>query len=404
MITNVRDRRPSILDVIDLPTLSGGNLLMARDLQNLIRGFEEGYNEVEDIITETRDGFPLSGMWQEFQRVIRMWNAQRDSLTNLLTFNVTTPIEGVRYPVEQDFQEATEFGEPTGIRLGPPLRHGYPFKWYDLAIRYTWQFLADATSAQLVALNNTALEADNRLVFTRVLQRLFSPTTVTADIDGDNVNVYGFYNGDSQIPPKWKTNTFTSPHNHYVTTNDSAMDSADIDDLIGLVTEHGYSQLRGYRIVLLVNEAEADVIRTFSTQNVTPDKFTFIPSNAPLGGIMMPQNGGILGAPQMTQFPGLVTIGSYGPALIVQEEYIPSGYVVCFATGGEDNIGNPVGIRQHESAQLQGLRLVKGRTPDYPLIDSYYVHGLGCGCRHRGAGAILQVVNSASYTPPSEYS
>lgn len=399
-ITNVRERRLSIADLLDLRQLSGGHLDEARKLETIIRGFEEGYNEVEDLITETKDGFPLNGMWQEFQKVIRLWNQQRDALTNLLTFNVNTPVEGVRYPVEQDFQEATEFGEPTGIRLGPALRHGYPFKWYDLAIRYTWQFLADATQAQLVALNNTALEADNRLVFTKIMQRVFSNVTAVADIEGDAVNVYGFYNGDSQVPPKWKTTTFSTGHEHYMASGAGTVVSEDLDDLIKNVTEHGYTQLRGYKIIVLVNEQEADVIRTFTVAG--GDKFTFIPSSAGLGGIVLPANGGIIGAPDMTQFPGLVTIGSYGSALIVQEDYVPAGYMVCIATGGEDNIGNPVGIRQHETASLQGLRLVKGRTPDYPLIDSFYVHGLGVGVRHRGAGAVMKIT-AGSYTIPAQY-
>ena len=399
-ITNVRERKLSIADLLDLRTLSGGNINEARQLETLIRGFEEGYNEADDLITETADGFPLNGMWQEFQKVIRLWNAQRDALTNLLTFNVTTPIEGVRYPIEQDFQEASEFGEPTGIRLGPAIRHGYPFKWYDLAIRYTWQFLADATQAQLTALNNTALEADNRLVFTKIMARLFSNVTATADIEGDSLNVYGFYNGDSQVPPKWKTTTFSSGHQHYMASGATTLASEDLDDLIVNVTQHGYTQLRGYKILVLVNEQEADIIRTFATGD--GDKFSFIPSSAGLGGIILPANGGIIGAPDMTQFPGLVTIGSYGSALIIQEDYVPAGYLICVATGGEDNIGNPVGIRQHETESLRGLRLVKGRTPDYPLIDSFYIHGFGAGVRHRGAGAVMKVTDG-SYSIPTAY-
>jgi hypothetical protein len=397
-IANVKDRKLSIADLLDLRALMGGNILAAASLETAIRGFEEGYNEVEDLITETKDGFPLNGMWAEFQKVIGLWNAQRDALTNLLTFNVTTPIEGVRYPVEQDFQEATEFGEPTGIRLGPAIRHGYPFKWYDLAIRYTWQFLADVTQAQLVALNNTALEADNRLYFTKIMARLFSNTTSTADIDGDALNVYGFYNGDSQVPPKWKTTTFTSGHQHYLSSGAATIDSGDLDTLIHHIAEHGYSQIRGYKLVVMVNEQEADVIRGFNTAD--GDKFTFIPSNAPLGGRVLDVNGGVVGAPEMTSFPGLLTIGSYGSAVIIQEEYIPAGWVVAFATGGADNIGNPVGIRQHETASLQGLKLVKGRTPDYPLIDSFYIHGFGCGVRHRGAGAVMKIAAGAYSVPP----
>lgn len=114
-ITQMRDRALTIGDVLDLGSLRlDGPFDMSSWLDvpmDALRGFEEGYNERGDVITETTDGFPLNRMWDEFQRTIRMWNSQRDALTNILTFNVSTPIEGVRYPVEADFEEASEFGE-----------------------------------------------------------------------------------------------------------------------------------------------------------------------------------------------------------------------------------------------------------------------------------------------------
>jgi hypothetical protein len=341
-------------------------------------------------------------MWAEFTKTIRLWKRQRDALTNLLTFRVTTPIEGVRYPIEQDFEEASEFGVPQGIRLGPAIRHGYGFKWYDLAIRYTWQFLLDVTADQLRALNNTALEADNRLMFTKVLRQIFNNETTEATIDGDAVNVYPFYNGDSLVPPKWKTTTFSTGHDHYLTSGAATIDSGDLDDIIAHVTEHGYTPHRGMRIVILCNNQEGSVIRDFSKSS--GDAYDFIPNPSnPSGGVYLPANGGIVGAPSMASFAGLETIGTYNIASIVQDDYIPAGYIVCFATGGEDNLNNPVGIRQHENPAVQGLRLVKGPQPDYPLIDSYYVHGFGTGVRHRGAGAVMQIAVDPTYDPPADY-
>lgn len=403
MITKVRDRSLTIGEILGLRAADFNDarfdIMLSQPIESL-RGFEEGYNERGDVITETTDGFPLNRMWDEFQRTIRMWNAQRDALTNILTFNVTTLVEGVRYPVEQDFEEASEFGEPKGIRLGPSFRMGYDFKWWDLAIRYTWMFLAEATAQQLQALNNTALEADNRLMFTRVMRQIFNNVTKVADIDGESVNVYPFYNGDSQVPPKWKTTVHTSGHQHYLTSGAATVDSGDIDTIQDHLTHHGYSQQRGYRLVLMVNPQEGDVIRGFSRDG--GDKYDFIPSANVGGGIIMPA-GTVIGAPALTTLPGLMSIGTYGSFTVVEEDYIPAGYVLGFATAGEQNLGNPVGIRQHENASLQGLRLVKGRDNDYPLIDSYYLHGMGTGVRHRGAGVVMEITVDASYDIPAEY-
>lgn len=405
MITNIRDRSLTIGDILDLGELKlDGPFDMQAWLDlpiDALRGFEEGYNERGDVITETTDGFSINQMWDEFQRTIRMWNAQRDALTNLLTFNVTTLIEGVRYPIEQDFEEASEFGEPKGIRLGPSFRMGYGFKWWDLAIRYTWMFLAESTRQQLEALNNTALEADNRLIFTRVMRQIFNNVTAIADIDGEVVNVYPFYNGDTMVPPKWKNTVHTTGHQHYLTSGGATVVSGDLDDMQNHLTHHGYSQLRGYSLILLVNQQEGAVIRGFKVS--TGAKYDFIPSQNVGGGLYIPPNSGIVGQPSLRTIPGLISIGTYGSFTIVEEDYIPAGYMLALATGGELNIGNPVGIRQHENASLRGLRLVKGKDNDYPLIDSFYLHGMGTGVRHRGGGVVMQVAVDATYDIPTIY-
>ena len=77
--------------------------------------------------------------------------------------------------------------------------------------------------------------------------------------------------------------------------------------------------------------------------------------------------------------------------------------MVAITTGGEDNLSNPIAFRQHPTTSLQGLKLVKGRNPDYPLIDSFYVRGFGTGVRHRGAGAVMQVTTNGAYAVPTMY-
>lgn len=359
----------------------------------------KGYNEVGDLITEAKDGVPLNRMWDEFQKTINLWNAQRDPLVSLLSYKVSTPIESVRYPVQEDFQEASEYGEPTGIRMGPAFKMGFDFKWWDLAIRYTWQFLADSTSDQLSALNNEALEADNRLVFTRILRRIFNNTANTAVIDEQSVNVYPFYNGDTMVPPKWKNTTHSTGHDHYFGTNGATLTSDDLDDAENHLYHHGYTTNNGYSLILMVNRQEGAVIRTFTVAG--SDTYTFIPGNGTGGGVFIPANGGIVARPNIPNVAGLLVIGTYGPWVVVEEDYIPAGYVLAFATGGPGNINNPVGVREHD--RIKGLRLVKGKDNDYPLTDSFYVHGLGTGVRHRGAGVVMQVVASTSYTIPADY-
>lgn len=368
------------------------------------RGAERGTNQRADALqlTTTVDGVSLNQLWREFQRIVAMRNRDRSRLFNLLTFRVTNPTERVMYPTVEDFEEASEFGEPKGIRQGKPFAMGYDFKWYDLAIRYTWMYLVDATADELRALANQALEADNRLEFTRVMRALFNPANRTATIDGANYNVYALYNADGTVPPPYRTNTFNGSHTHYLASGAATVDSGDLSDIETHLHHHGYRLVNGYRLVLMVNPQEGAVIRGAKGAELGGTwKYTFIPNNNIGGGVVLAPNGGVVGAPNLTGIEG--EIGTYGPFVVVEEEYIPAGYVLGFATGGEENLGNLVGVREHSQPGLRGLQLVKGPDNDYPLTDSFYRHGLGTGIRHRGAGVIMQITTNGTYEAPSAY-
>lgn len=365
-----------------------------------IMGFDRGYNQEADVLRETVDGTDLNGMWREFQASLRLFNAERDALLNFFTFDVANPTETVYQPsAEEDFEEASEFGEPKGIRLGRPFKMGYSFKWWDIGARYTWKFLAEATAAQVESINATVLESGNRLYFSQVMRRLFNPANEVASIDGENVNVYALYNNDGTVPPAFRGTTFLGTHTHYLASGAATIDPGDINDLEDHLYHHGYRVTLGYRLVLMLNRAEASIVRTF-VAGTAGARWTFIPNQNTGGGIVLPQNGGIIGQPG-----GSIRgqIGTYGPFLVVEEDYVPAGYVVAFATGGEQNIGNLIGIRQHSNRALRGLQLVKGRDQDYPLTDSFYRFGFGTGVRHRGAGVVMQVTTNPTYTAPALY-
>jgi hypothetical protein len=367
-------------------------------------GMAQGYNTEGDVLTQTIDGRPLNEVWQELQQALLAWNAGRDLLVSALTFNVNTPIEEVPQLSLADFEEASEYGEPVGIRGGDYFSMGYTFKWYDIAVRFTWKYLAEATAAQVETLGNQVLEADNRLIFNAVMKQIFNNVNQVANIRGNNYNVYPFYNNDGTVPPQYKNNTFTSTHQHYVTSGAATVDSGDLDQMELLLKEHGYGRQAGSTMILLVNPVQLTTIRSFRV--ATGSAYDFVANSgqppwllpAVTGGIVIPQ-----GTPMPGTVNGLTVVGRYGSWLIVEEDYIPVGYMVGFATGGELNATNPVGIREHQNASLRGLRLVKGREPDYPLIDSFYNRGFGTGVRHRGAGVVMQVTAAGAYTIPAAY-
>jgi hypothetical protein len=341
------------------------------DLLLEVSADNQGFNAAGDIITQTADGFDLNSIWGEFQAAVAAINAARQTIVDLLTFPVTQNIERVPQISSAQFEKASEYGEPRGIRpSGAYFNLGYDFEWYDLAARFTWKFLADATASQVEAINSMALEADNQLVFTKVMDALYNKNNREADINGQIVPVYALYNADGTVPPAYKTNTFTGSETHYLTSGAATIESEDLDVLYSKLRMKGYSAENGVQHVLLVNPAEGAVIRTFRVAT---------------------------GA----TYEGLNVIGRYGHILVVEDDLFPVGYVTLLGSGGRANLNNPVGIREHANAALRGLRLVKGPIADYPLIDSFYQRGFGTGIRQRGGAVVMQITASGTYTNPT---
>lgn len=364
-------------------------------------GFERGFNQVGDVIRQSTDGADLNRMWREFQRSLEIFNRERDPLLNLLTFDVSNPSERVLQPSTEDFEQASEFGVPKGIRMGKPFNLGYSFKFWDIAVRYTWQFLLESDRQQIEAVNRMVLDGGRRLYFQQVFKRIFNNVGETANINDTPVNVYPLYNNDGTVPPSYENNTFLSTHNHYVTSGAATVDPGDLAQIEDDLASHGYRFELGYELVLFVNKQEGSVIRTF-VAGTASSRYTFIPNPSYMpGGVILAQNGGIIGRPEGRTLPQ--QIGTWGPFKIVEMSIIPAGYVLGVATGGEQDIGNLVGIRQHERAEARGLRLVQGPRQEYPLTESYYVFGFGTGVRHRGAGYVMQITASGSYTIPTVY-
>ncbi len=369
-------------------------------------GGRRGYNQSGDVIRVLNDGVPTNDMWAEFNAALALLNAERQPLVDFLTYSVTNTTERIaQVSGTGDFEKASEFGVPVGV--SPTVSDftlGFDFAWYDTASRYTWMFLAEASSAQVQSINAAILEMDNRLVFTEIMRTLFRNDNRTADIAGNPYNVYTFYNGDGTVPPAYRANTFAGSHTHYLVSGAATIDSGDLDESISHLEHHGYSSEEGADLVIMLNEAQGNVVRNFrSIRNGGTSLYDFVPAQGepsfltPVG--YTPDNA----RRPAGRLRGMRVIGAYGSATIVQESFIPAGYLVAFATGGRASAGNPIGIREHARPELRGLRLVQGRSNTYPLQDSYYQRGFGTGVRHRGAGLVMKIAATGAYTAPAAY-
>jgi hypothetical protein len=371
----------------------------------------KGYATSADILTRTRDGQDLNKIWNDYQAALSAFNSTRQPLIDLLSFSVTNVIEDIVQPGTERFEEATEFGIPVSIRPVPVVtQRAFPFKWYDMRAAYTFQYLAGgpnalggATSQQLDAVLQTVMEAENALQFDLVMKALFNNVNRSAAINSVAYTVTALYNADSSYIPPYKSATFNpATHTHYIASAAATLDSTDLTDLSFMVEEHGYNRQNGYTTILLVNKTEADVIRTFRrgvvNNNAQTAVYDFIPAQGM--GFQLPVGWEVAAGSQPGQtFANMQVAGAYGNILVVEDPQIPSGWMVAAASAGRSSQLNIVGLREPEQPGLQGLVLRPGNNQNYPLIDSFFIRGLGSGVAQRGAAAIMKITAGAYSVP-----
>lgn len=368
-----------------------------------------GYASSGDMVTHTADGVDLNDLWDIAALALEMYNEQQQTLIDLFTFPVETPVEVVPQIGEISFDELTEYGIPTTAQMGVEMYSmGYDLKHYGKRLGYTWMFLMDADSRTVDAYHDGMMRADKRLLFRKIMEALFDNRIRRANIRNQPYNVFPLYNGVDVgiVPPSYKGNTFTATHNHYLTSGNTGIDSSDVEDLYGLISEHGYGLETGATFYLLANKAETDKIRKWRAGVVSANginaTYDFISAPGQPAQILV-NAAGLLGDVPPDSYRGLPVIGSYGNIYVIEESYIPAGYLLMVASGGAGNLGNPVGFRQHANPAMQGLRIMGGNQQNFPLIDSFYAHSFGTGIRQRGGAAIMQISTAGSYTIPPSY-
>lgn len=384
-----------------------------------LRGFqgaELGFNTEGDILNVTADGRDIRELWTEFQQTLAIYNDRRTNLVGILTFPVTQLVEDVPIIGESSFELASEFGVPQAVR--PRVQYNsfaYDFYDYDVASRFTWKFLRDASAQQVEAVHQQIINADNKLLFRKVMEAIFDNRDRSTLINRTAYTVVPLYNADGVVPPPYKNTTFAGSHSHYLVSGASVLDSDDFMAMYNLIAEHGYGIEQGTKFVVLCNLQEVNQIKTWRAgigngaghDPATPSSGTaianydFIPSPSQ-PTLIIPNAEGLLGSLPPSEWRGLPVVGSYGDILIVHEDYIPAGYPVMIGSGGNGDLQNVVGLREHANPAYRGLRLLRGNQEAYPLVDSFYARAFGTGVRQRG-GAAVCMVGTGSYVIPPAY-
>lgn len=330
----------------------------------------------------TLDGQPLSEIWGDLQVRLAAFNEQMSFMVSLLSFPVERATEKVGIYQTPRFEEATELGRPQKVRL-QMIARGFPLKHHDLGFGYTQEYLDSATSDQITAVAAQAENAWWSLNMEVVLGALFNNVNLT---DDEGISVKRLYNADGEVPPHYKRSSHDGTHTHYLTTGAAAIGVEDLEAIEAHFIHHGYGDF-GERFIVLTPRGEMADIRALTG---------FVPAVS--SSIPIIVDGQVVGQ-QRSGLPGLDAEGYFGKLIFVEQNDIPDGYLVAFATGGQFANQNPVGLREHDNPGINGMRLVEGPVARYPLIDAVYDGYLGAGVRHRGGAVIMQVTAGAYAVP-----
>jgi hypothetical protein len=374
-------------------------------------GAQYGINVRADAlrVSSLRDGTDLDAVWDLFRDLLDVWNRERSSITDLLTFRTTLSAEAVPQTVSiGSFEAATEMGVPKSANVpGTALLMGYPFRDTDLAGRFSWRFMRDSDRRQIEAVMNGILAADNQQTTGSIMKALFNNSRRKTEF---GATVFDLYDGAAPGPVPYLGRTFPSTENHYIASGATVIDSQDVESAIRLITRKGFGTHTGSKILIMANPDEAELIMSWrSGQESRPKegsetsgpiaKWDFIPS-ADSAPFLTPA-GELVGTQVPGEWAGVKVEGSYGPSILVQSDFIPSGYVLVAASYGPNSPYNVVGFREHERPDYQGLRHIAGDGP-YPIVESFSTRGFGCGVRQRGGAVCIQVTSGTTYTKPTD--
>lgn len=319
----------------------------------------------------TSDFIDPNELWRDYQDSLEDYNATSNGLVDLLTFRTTDKTFSVLQGA-YEFEDYADYTLPDSQDLSY-LELSVGIKDFDLRYAFTWARILESTQAELDGRHAAALQADTRLLLKQVIRAALTKEGLTLG----GVTSPAFYNADGSIPPTVKNTTFSGSHNHYLATLGASLTAADLDRVEDDLVEHGFTG----DIILMVNRSQKRLITGFTN---------FVPSATQVHDI------------KYTNLIGEPYFGSYGLLAILEEDWIPAGYMFAFsAQGGLGGQTAPIAFRESTNPAARGLILQRGTNPEYPLADSFYYRKFGVGVRQRGNGVAMQITAGGVYTSPA---
>jgi hypothetical protein len=319
----------------------------------------------------TSDFIDPNELWRDYQDSLEDYNATSHGLVDLLTFRTTDKTFSVLQGA-YEFEDYADYTLPDSQDISY-LELSVGIKDFDLRYAYTWARILESTASELDGRHSAALQADVRLLLKQVLRAALTKEGLTLQ----GVTSPAFYNADGTVPPPVKNTTFSGSHTHYLASAGASLVAGDLDRIQDDLTHHGFET----DLVLMANRAQTRTIKGFAG---------FVPSQQETHD------------QKWINLVGEPYYGSYDRMAVLEEDWIPSGYLFGFsAQGGPGSQQNPIAFRESVNPAARGLILQRGTNPEYPLADSFYYRKFGVGVRQRGNGVALFITGGGTYTSPT---
>lgn len=311
----------------------------------------------------TTDDVDPQALLKEFQEGISIYNEQElNALVQLLTYPTTkdkakVPQQGL------SFKPAAE--GVNADKMKAALREvGFDFNDYDLGLLFTIQGFQDMTQEELDENLSQVLQADRMLLAFLIFQRMLVPHSTVGALTG------GFWNGELDVPD-FRMNKFAgTAHTHYLISGATTIALDDLSEAKRHIRHHGYGMAPNSLHMFINSQQvkEAEDLTGWSDANKTA-----------------------------LQVGGLNALGQIDEWIVHPEDWVPTGYLVGVSTDVK-----PIGLRKHTKPQYQGLQIfAPNEGTAYPLKDAQYMRRVGTGVAHRGAGIVMQLAATGSYTAPT---
>ena len=268
-----------------------------------------------------------------------------------------------------EFIESADLNMPDwqkGIEITIPI----DLKYYALGQAFSRRFINSSTSFELDERTKKAIAADQRLVIKKYFGSMLKKAAA------------GFYFGSVFTPSKYKNNSFTADHCHYVLSNEGAGGEewgiGDIRWAKEHILEHGYSALN---LHLFANSNTIRDIEGWATWTASAAP---VVTSSKLTDILATEG-----------FARGVSIEGF---VVHHEEWIPDNFLL-FLSQDEPCVAE----RVHRNPSARGLQVIPGKNSNCMLEDSYYERAIGTAVISKGAGVVMYNTTGTEWADPDGF-